>query len=90
MISGINGSNLILESMAKTRVKNNMISKAKVTGSKGGYVVEFYGSCSEWKGSQMMLCSSRNPHEPRLFRSLDGAISQISRIGLKNISIEVE
>ena len=90
MISGINGTNCILESMAKIRVKSKMIDKAKIIGSKGRYVVEFYGRCAEWNGEQVVLCSARNPYEPRYFKSLDGAVSQLSGIGLEKLSIIAE
>ena len=90
MISGINGSNCILESTARIRVEEKMIIKAKIVGSKGSYIVEFYGSCAEWEGQQLILCSSRNPYEPRLFKSLDGAVSQLLRIGLVNLKVEIE
>lgn len=90
MISGIDGSNCILESMAKIRIERKMIDKAKIVGAKGCYVVEFHGQDSEWNGQQLVLCSSRNPYEPRFFKSLDGAVSQLSRIGLENLTISVE
>jgi len=87
MISGIDGSNCILESMAKIRVERKMIDKAKIVGTKGSYVVEFYGKDSECNGEQLVLCSSRNPYKRRIFKSLDGAVSQLSRIGLDHLSI---
>ncbi len=90
MISGINGSNCILESMAKIRVEEKMIDKAKIVGSKGEYVVEFYGPCAEWKGEPVVLCSARDPYRPRHFKSLDGAVSQLSGIGLDKLSIIIE
>lgn len=89
MISGINGSNLILESMAKVRVEEKMIDKAKIVGNKGEYVVQFYGSCAEWNGEPVVLCSARDPYKPRIFKSLDGAVSQLSGIGLSKMSIIV-
>ncbi len=89
MISGINDSNCILESMAKIRVESKMIDKAKIIGSKGEYVVEFYGSGAERNGEPVVLCSARDPYRPRHFKSLDGAVSQLSRIGLDNVSIIV-
>lgn len=89
MISGIDGSNCILESMAKIRVESKMIDKAKITGNKGDYVVEFYGSCAEWNGKPVVLCSARDPYNPRRFKSLDGAVSQLSRIGLDQLSVTV-
>ncbi len=89
MISGLNGSNCILESMAKTRVEKKMIDRAKIVGRKGEYVVEFYGPCAEWNGAPVVLCSARDPYRPRHFRSLDGAVSQLSGIGLYELSITI-
>jgi hypothetical protein len=48
MISGINGGNCILSSMAKERVKSNIINQAQIVGKKGEYTVVFNGS--EWDG----------------------------------------
>lgn len=90
VISGIDGGICILESTARLRLEKKMISKARIIGEKGNYVVEFHGSCAEWNDQNMVLCSSRNPYEPRVFKSLDGAISQLFRIGLTKPSIIVE
>ena len=90
MISGMNGGTCILESMAKIRVEKKMIEKAKIVGSKGEYVIEFYGPSSYWNGEPLVLCSARDPYEPRRFKSLDGAVSQLSRIGLEKLSIVIE
>jgi len=87
VISGLNGSNCILTGIAKIRVKNKMIERAEIVGTKGDYVVEFYGKCAEWNGKPVVLCSQRDPCKPKRFRSLDGAVSQISEIGLDRLSI---
>jgi hypothetical protein len=87
MISGINGGNCILESMAKVRDEEKTIDKANIVGNKGEYVVQFYGPCAEWNGEPVALCSARNPYKPRIFKSLDGAVSQLSGIGLSKTSI---
>lgn len=89
MISGINGGNCILSSMAKIRIEKKMIHKAKIAGKEEGYVVEFYGSRTETDEDPVLLCSARNPYEPRLFKSLDGAVSELNRMGLMRLSIEV-
>lgn len=89
MISGINGGNCILSSMAKTRVENNLINGAEVVGSKGNYIVAFKGNAAEWGGKPIFLSSSRQPYEPRIFKSLDGAVSELSRIGLSEVSVKI-
>lgn len=87
MISGINGTNLVLESMVKIRIEAGMINEASIVKGERGYIVQFYGRAAEWNGEPVILCSARNPYEPRQFKSLDGAISQVSKIGLNNITI---
>lgn len=89
MMSGIDGGNCILSSMAKTRVESNMIDGAEVVGTKGSYIVTFNGSAAEWKGKSIVLSSSRQPYEPRIFKSLDGAIAELTRIGLNEASVKI-
>ena len=87
MISGINGTNLVLESMVKLRIEEGMIDRAGIVRGEHGYIVQFYGRAAEWNGEPVVLCSARNPYEPRQFKSLDGAVSQVSRIGLDKLTI---
>lgn len=87
MISGINGTNLVLESMVKVRLEKGMINQASIVKGDHGYTVQFYGHAAEWNGEPIVLCSARNPYEPRQFKSLDAAVSQVSKIGFDNINI---
>lgn len=87
MISGIDGGNCILSSMAKTRVKEGIIDKCQIVGRKGEYTVVFNGS--EWNGEFLVLSSSRQPYEARIFKSLDGALAELLRIGLTEASIKI-
>lgn len=89
-ISGINGLRNILSSSAKLRVENSMISHAVLKPVNEGYVIEFEnnGAPVEWKGENLVLCSSRNPYEPRVFKSIDGAVSEAKRIGVKGIKYD--
>ena len=89
MMPGIDGGNCILSSMAKTRVESNMIDGAEVVGAKGSYIVTFKGNAAEWEGKSIVLSSSRQPYEPRVFKSLDGAIAELSRIGLSEASVKI-
>lgn len=89
MMSGIDGGNCILSSMAKVRVESNMIDKAQVVGTKGDYQVVFYGSAAEWNDKPIVLSSSRQPYEPRVFKSLDGAIAELTRIGINEASVKI-
>lgn len=86
-ISGINGTNCLLESMVKLRIERKMIDRAEIVKRGDGYVIQFHGDSADWNGEPMELCSARNPYEPRIFKSLDGAVSQIAKIGLDNIQI---
>lgn len=86
MRSGLDGGNLILSSMAKERVKSGLLDRARIEGSKGEYTVIFDGS--EWEGKPLVLCSSRQPYEARIFKSIDGAAAELLRIGLSEASIK--
>lgn len=87
MISGINGGNCILSSMAKERVTSGILDRAQIVGFKGEYTVIFDGT--EWNGKLLVLSSSRQPYEARMFKSLDGAIAELQRIGLTEASIKI-
>ncbi|EBL5805279.1 hypothetical protein EDK57_20395 [Salmonella enterica] len=86
MMSGLDGGNFILSSMAKERVKSGILDRATIEGSKGGYTVIFDGS--EWEGKPLVLCSSRQPYKARVFKSIDGAAAELLRIGLSDASIK--
>lgn len=86
-ISGLNGGNCILSSMAKERVKSSILDQAEIVGFKGEYTVFFNGS--NWGGEPLVLSSSRQPYEARIFKSLDGAIAELLRIGLNEASIKI-
>lgn len=86
MISTLDGGNFILSSMAKERVKSGQLDRATIKGSKGEYTVIFDGSERDSKTS--VLCSSRQPYEARIFKSIDGAAAELLRIGLSEASIK--
>ncbi|MFU8628110.1 hypothetical protein ACNAUL_26185 [Raoultella ornithinolytica] len=86
MMSGLDGGNFILSSMAKERVRSGLLDRATIQGSKGEYTVIFDGS--EWEGKPLVLCSSRQPYEARVFKSIDGAAAELLRIGLSEASIK--
>lgn len=86
MMSGLDGGNFILSSMAKERVRSGLLDRATIQGSKGEYTVIFDGL--EWEGKPLVLCSSRQPYEARLFKSIDGAVAELMRIGLSEASIK--
>lgn len=73
--------------MAKERIKNGVLDQAQVVGSKGEYTVVFDGI--EWNGEPLVLSSSRQPFEARIFKSLDGALAELVRIGLIEASIKI-
>ncbi|CDM89779.1 conserved protein of unknown function [Xenorhabdus bovienii] len=86
MISGLDGGNFILSLMAKERVKSGILNRATIEGFKGEYTVIFDGS--ELKGKPLVLCSSRQPYEARIFKSIDGAVAELLRIGLSEASVK--
>ncbi|EJL6534583.1 hypothetical protein NMR97_002415 [Vibrio cholerae] len=73
--------------MAKERVRSGILDRAQIVGFKGEYTVIFDGS--EWNGKPLVLSSSRQPYEARVFKSLDGAIAELQRIGLTEASIKI-
>ncbi|HIF9507356.1 TPA: hypothetical protein ACX6SZ_003808 [Photobacterium damselae] len=73
--------------MAKERVISGILDRAKIVGFKGEYTVIFDGI--EWNGEPLVLSSSRQPYEARVFKSLDGAIAELQRIGLIEASIKI-
>lgn len=89
-LSGIDGTRNILSSTAKLRVDAKMISHSVLKEVDGGYILEFEinGNSVEWKGKNLVLCSARNPYEPRIFKSIDGACSEAKRIGVKGIRLD--
>ncbi|HAS6097411.1 TPA: hypothetical protein I7145_22640 [Vibrio vulnificus] len=73
--------------MAKERVISGILDRAQIVGFKGEYTVIFDGS--KWNGEPLVLSSSRQPYEARVFKSLDGAIAELQRIGLTEASIKI-
>lgn len=86
MISSLDGGDFILSSMAKDRVKLGILERATIEGFKGGYAVIFDGP--EWKGKPLVLSSSRQPYKARIFKSIDGAVAELLRIGFSEASIK--
>ena len=87
--SGINGANNIMSSQAKGRAQAGMIDTAVIARVEGGYVIKFEGDNSDWKGESLILSSARDPYVPRLFKSIDGAVSEAERIGVKGIALDL-
>lgn len=88
-LSGMGGTNYILMSSAKLRVEAEIITEAKIVGSKGHYILQFTNKEAEWKGEPLVLCSSRFPHEAKIFKSIDGAASDVLRTGLKVAALQI-
>lgn len=86
-MSEANGRNYILSSMAKEKVKSGTLDQVRIVGFKGEYTVAFDGI--ERNGGPLVLSSSRQPYEARIFKSLDGAIAELLRIGFTEASIKI-
>ena len=86
MISGTN-SGCILSPVVKARVKSCILDQVQVVGCKGEDTVVFYGL--EWKGEPLVQSSSKKPYEACIFKSLDGAIAELLRVGLTDASIKI-
>lgn len=78
-----------MSGMVEARIEKNLIVSASIEGTKGDYRVKFQGIGAEWNGENLYLSSVRNPYEPRVFKSLDGAVSQLQKLGLSRVDIRV-
>lgn len=85
MTASINSENYILSSMAKDKVRKGSVDSARIRGSKGRYTISFTNSHSH--DQSLTLSSSRQPYEPRVFKSVDGAIAELQRIGLTEVFV---
>ena len=89
-ISGLNNSGCILSNMAKTRFEKGWFDGACIKGKDNNFVIFFTGNDATWDGKPLVLSSSRNPFEPRIFKSIDGAASELSRIGIQEIDLVIK
>ena len=87
--SGINGGNCIMSSTAKLRVEAGIIAGAEILKHEKTYRVQFIGKGAKWDGKNLVLSSARQPYDARIFKSIDGAMSAIEKIGLKTAAIDV-
>lgn len=93
--SGINGGNCIMSSTAKLRLEAGIIEGAEILKSAEilecdkAYRVQFTGKGAIWNGENLVLSSAKEPYEARIFKSIDGAMSAIDRIGLKTAVINI-
>ena len=89
-ISGIDGGNCVMSSIARIRFEKGVIEGADIVGNEGVYHVRFTGEGAIWKGENLVLSSARQPYEARVFKSIDGAMSAVQRVGLKTATIITE
>lgn len=73
--------------MAKEKFRKGTLNQSFISGFKGEYTVFFDGS--ESNSEPLVLSSSRQPYEARIFKSVDGALAELIRIGLTEASIKV-
>jgi len=88
-LSGIDGSNYIMSSIARLRYETGIIEGAKIIKTKDNYNVQFTGERAVWNGSNLVLSSADKPYEARVFKSVDDAISATKEIGLKDEVINI-
>ena len=88
-ISGLNNGGCILSSMAKTHLEKGWFDGACIKGKDSNFIIFFTGKDADWDGKPLMLSSSRNPFEPRIFKSIDGAAAELSRIGIQKINLVI-
>jgi len=90
MISGLSKTNCITTGIARNRVEINIITSALIIGTKSKFKVCFDNDSAQWDGQSLFLSSSRQPFEPRVFKTIDGAMSEVIRVGLNTAVVEVE
>ncbi|MFZ7793083.1 hypothetical protein [Acinetobacter lwoffii] len=88
-ISGLNNSGCILSSMAKIHLEKGWFDGACIKGKDNNFIIFFTGKDADWDGKPLILSSSRNPFEPRIFKSIDGAAAELSRIGIQEINLVI-
>lgn len=89
-ISGINCSQSILSSMAKNRVEQGIITTARIIKDKDRYKIHFTNPEAKWNEQDLILCSTRDPTEPKTFRSFDDALAELKRIRLMKSSVVID
>lgn len=86
--SGVNGSNCIPIGMAKVRVDSGLFTHAEIFGNKGDYRIKFVNQESIWNGESLVLSSTRAMHEPKIFKSLDGAVADLKKLGIEEVTLD--
>lgn len=76
-----------MSSIARLRIEAGMIEGAEIIKIEDVFRVQFTGRGAQWKGENLVLSSARQPYEARAFKSIDGAMSAIEKIGLKTAII---
>ncbi len=76
-----------MSSIARLRLEAGMIEGAEIVKIEDTYRVQFIGKGARWKGENLVLSSARQPYEARAFKSIDGAMSAIEKIGLQTATI---
>lgn len=85
--SGVNSSNCVPVRMAKVRTESGIFTKAESVGVKGDYRIRFVNPVAQWNGEALMLSSSRAIHTPKIFKSLDGAVSDLRTLGVSKVRL---
>ena len=88
-ISGLNNSGCILSSMAKIHLEKGWFDGACIKGKDNNFIIFFTGKDADWDGKPLIRSSSRNPFVPRIFKSIDGAAAELSRIGIQEINLVI-
>jgi len=78
-----------MSSIAKLRLEAGIIEGAEILAIEETYRVQFTGKGAIWNEENLVLSSARQPYEARVFKSIDGAMSAIERIGLKTAVIDI-
>lgn len=70
----------IIATFAKRLSENGRYYSTTVVGVKNKYILIFKPLFHR-NNPEYVLCSSRNPHEARIFKSITGAVNELTRLG---------
>lgn len=71
----------IIATFAKRLSENGRYYSTTVVGIKNKYILIFNPLFKREQTPAYALCSSRNPHEARIFKSITGAVNELTRLG---------
>ena len=76
----------IIATFAKRLSEEGRYYSTTVVGVKNKYILIFKPLFHR-NNPEYVLCSSRNPHEARIFKSITGAVNELNRLGFNDCMV---